>query len=502
MFEMRQANAFQSSGRKPGALGFKALFGIAQACSSLLLASARSFACTRTVWLLPALIFLLIVLSGCKSDYRPTPHGMMRVGDFAGARDLVESQVEDDMEDRRYMLDRMRAGVLNLDAGDSRRSEKWFAEVYDVLRTQGLNEDKTVRSVVLTEGVKVWKGEPFEQAMALVYYGFVQASQGSWDNARAAAGNALFYLRDFEGEGEDASENAQPRRIDTEEIARRAAAYEAKQRGEEPEYKDGDDYLDHGYIAEENNFTLAYLLHAIASQQLGREDEASDYFNRVVKLSPAHRPLVKQLRAGDYNTIVVVADGLGPRKIATGPGKALSRFQPIDTTQTSARVSIVGQEPIDLPAITNVNAMALDHRWNNLEDVRIAKNVLGNVLVAGGLVIAAEGIEDESLEAAAIGAGIAGLGLLFKRTAKANTDYCDVFPQRLFVAAMNVTEPATTVSIDLPGVWPPGGATLRNLDPPLTNQAAFHYLRVPTDRDLNPTVLENIPTPTPEGSLP
>ncbi len=421
----------------------------------------------------------------------------MRVGDFAGARDLVESQVEDDLSERRYMLDRMRAGVLNLDAGDPVRAERWFAEVYDVLRTQGLNEDKTVRSVVLTEGVKVWKGEPFEQAMALVYYGFVQAAQGSWDNARAAAGNALFYLRDFEPEEEGEPE----RRIDTQEIARRAAAYEAKQRGD-TEYDSGDEYLDNGYIAEENNFTLAYLLHGIASQQLGRDAEASDYFNRVVKLSPAHRPLIDQLRAGDYNTIVVVADGLGPRKIATGPGGALSRYQPIDTTGTPARLSVVGQSPVELPAITNVNAMAMDHRWNNLEDVRIAKNVIGNVLIAGGVIVLAEGADDGNWETAAIGAGIAALGLLFKGTAKANTDYCDVLPQRLFVAALNVTEPDTDITIDLPDVWPPGGATLRSLDPPLTNQAAFHYLRVPTDRDLDPTSIEPPVEPTQEGNLP
>lgn len=442
-----------------------------------------------------AATLIVLVGAGCRSDPRPSPHAKMRIGDFASARDLVESQVEDDLDDRRYMLDRMRAGVLNLDAGDLRRSEKWFSEVYDVLRTQGLNEDKTVRSVVFTEGVKVWKGEPFEQAMALVYYGFVQASQGSWDNARAAAGNALFYLRDFEPGEEGEPGSGGGRRIDTEEIARRAAAYEAKQRGDEPEFQDGDEYLDNGYVAEENNFTMAYLLHGIASQQLGRDAEASDYFNRVVKLSPAHRPLVAQLRAGDYNTVVVVADGLGPRKIATGPGDALSRYQPIDTARTPARVSVVGQSPYDLPAITDLNSMALDHRWNNLEDVRVAKNVIGNVLIAGGAIVIAQGIEDESFEAAAIGAGIAALGLLAKRTARANTDYCDVFPHRLFVAALNITELDTDVSIDLPGSipgGPPGGVTLRSLDPPRTNQAAFHYLRVPTDRDLDPNASQPI----------
>lgn len=471
-----------------------AMFDV-RATASLLLFGALLRKRCRIPFLL--LIVLLVLPGvGCRSDQRPSPHGMMRVGDYAGARDLVESQVEDDLDDRRYMLDRMRAGVLNLDAGDVRRSEMWFADVYDVLRTQGLNEDKTVRSVVFTEGVKVWKGEPFEQAMALVYYGFVQASQGSWDNARAAAGNALFYLRDFE----PAEESDKPApRIDTAEIARRAAAYEARQRGEEPEFEDGDAYLDNGYVAEENNFTMAYLLHAIASQQLGRDAEASDYFNRVVRLSPAHRPLVKQLRAGDYNTIVVVADGLGPRKIATGPGNALSRYQPIDRTQTPALISVVGQSPIDVPAVTNLNAMALDHRWNNLEDVRVAKNVIGNVMVAGGLIVAAEGIKDESLEAVVIGAGIAGLGLLFKGTAEANTDYCDVFPQRLFVAALNVTEPGTDVAIELPGVTPAAGATLRNLSPPLTNQAAFQYVRIPTDRDVT-APLNDVRTPTQEGN--
>ncbi|MEM9345090.1 MAG: hypothetical protein AAGB26_00605 [Planctomycetota bacterium] len=444
------------------------------------------------------LVLIVTAGLGCQSGTRPSPHGKMRVGDFAGARDLVESQVEDDLGNRRYMLDRMQAGVLNLDAGDVRQSERWFAEVYDVLRTQGLNEDRTVRSVIFTEGVKVWKGEPFEQAMALVYYGFVQASQGSWDNARAAASNALFYLRDFEPEEEGKPE----RRIDTQEVAKRAAEYEARQRGETPEFDDGDDYLDNGYVAEENNFTMAYLLHGIASQQLGRDAEASDYFNRVVKLSPAHRPLVKQLRAGDYNTVVVVADGLGPRKIATGPGNALSRYQPIDTTQTPAKISVVGQSPFEVPAVTNLNQMALDHRWNNLEDVRVAKNVIGNVLIAGGAIVIAEAIDEESWEFAAIGAGIAALGLLAKGTAKANTDYCDVFPQRLFVAALNITEPDTDITIEMPGVWPPGGSTLRSLTPPLTNQAAFYYLRIPTDRDLDPNAIVDVTQPVTEGSLP
>lgn len=454
------------------------------------------------------LLIAVLVLSGCQNTPRPSPHAKMRAGDFAGARDLVEAQVVNDRSDRRYMLDRMRAGVLNLDAGEPERAERWFAEVYDVLRTQGLNEDKTVSAVVFTEGVKVWKGEPFEQAMALVYYGFVQASLGSWDNARAAAGNALFYLRDFSGEddaGGSTPGSSGGRRIDTAEIARRAAAYEAQQRGEsgesegDPEYASGDDYLDHGYVAERNNFTMAYLLHGIASQQLGRDDEASDYYNRVLTLSPQMQPLVQQLRAGAYNTIVVVADGLGPRKVATGPSGALSRYQPLDRDRSPARLLYAGGPAVELPAVTDVNSMALDHRWNNLEDVRIAKSVLGDLAIAGGLGAVVIGADRDS-EAAMIAGGAAVLaGLYLKATAKANTDHCDVFPQRLFVAALNVTEPGHELALELPGRPVAYAATLKNLAPPISPEAAFYYLRAPAERDLDPNPN---PLTQPEGSLP
>jgi len=431
--------------------------------------------------LVVALAAVLIGAIGCESA-RPSPHGKIRMGRYAEARDMVEQQVVDDRSDRRYMLDRMRAGVLNLDAGDPDRAEMWFAEVYDVLRLQGLNADKTVASVVLTEGVKVWKGEPFEQAMALVYYGYVQASNGSWDNARAAASNALFYLRDFDKEGGDGTPE---RIINTAEIAERAARYEAQQRGEDPEYASGDEYLDNGYIVERNNFTMAYLLHAIASQQLGRDAEASDYFNRAQELNGALVPLVKRLRAGDYNTIVVIADGLGPRKVATGPGGSLSRYRPLDAGNEPAVLRYAGKPEQALPVVTNLNAMARDHRWNNLEDVRVAKNTLGDLSLIGGGIVRIEAAEHRDGLLAIIGAGLLGLGLLFKGTAVANTDYCDVFPQRMYVAALTVEEPGHELIVDLPNPVRPVTVRLTNLAPPLGPEAKFIYVRAPVVRDMD-----------------
>ncbi|MFN3166053.1 MAG: hypothetical protein ACE37H_03205, partial [Phycisphaeraceae bacterium] len=267
---------------------------------------------------------------------------------------------------------------------------------------------------------------------------------------------------------------------------------------------------DHGYVAERNNFTMAYLLHAIASQQLGRSDEASDYFNRVVTLDAALGPLVERLRAGAYNTVVVVADGLGPRKVATGPNGVLSRYQPIDALRAPARLYLNQQPRAELPVVTDVNQMALDHRWNNLEDVRVAKNVLGDLALAGGTIALLEGARREDATLAIIGAGVLAAGVFMKATARANTDYCDVFPQRLYLAALDVAQPGTDVTFELSG-QPATSATLRNLEPPTGPQAAFHYVRAPIDVDLNPPPAPiasnanhptNDPTPHPEGSLP
>lgn len=416
----------------------------------------------------------LVLLGGCQGQ-RATVTPYLLQGQYAQARDIVEKQVVQKRSDRRFMLDRMRAGVLNLDADDPMRAEGWFADVYDVLRTQGLNADKTVQSIVLTEGVKVWKGEPFEQALALTYYGFVQAELGSWDNARAAAGNALFYLRDFDGEKED-----QDSIIDTEEIARRAAEYE-RAHSENAQAPSGDEYLDHGYVVEESNFTLAYLLHAISSQQIDRPDEASDYYNRTLALEPGLATIVARMRGGDYNVVLVVAAGIGPKKIATGPDGVIAAFRNSDR---SSRATLVVDEGdagrVAVPLVTDVNTMAQDHRWNNLEDVRKAKSVLGNIALGAGAATLAIGANNNSEGAMIVGGAAMLAGAYMKYTARANTDYADVFPQRLYLVPLTITRPDQRVTLTFSGGAQAGqSVVLDQWDVPLGPDAGFRYERLP-----------------------
>lgn len=403
------------------------------------------------------------------------PFHQVAAGEFGQARTAIAESMTEKRGDRRYLLDRMRAGVLTLADGYTDSSLHIFAQTYEILRTQGINRDKTVEAVVINEGRKLWKGEPFEQALAMTYYGLAQAQAGAWDNARAAAGNALFQLRDF-GRDEEGE------RLDTYAIAARSLAYErAIDEGLSPEEarEAGGIDLDHGYVVSPSNFTLAYLLNAVANQQLDREDEASDNYRRVLQLEPELGPVTEALRSGRFNTVLVVSDGFGPRKEGYGPDRALARFtprSPSDPRKLAIRVN--DQDVARVPVVTDVNHMAADHMWNNLEDIRHGKSVIGTVALQGGAVALAYGIDQGNDTAALAGLGAMAAGLFLKAGAHADTRHCDAFPQRYYVVPVQIESPDDRVMVQVDGKV---GSRLvvTGLPVPRDGRMQLRYLRLP-----------------------
>ncbi len=382
----------------------------------------------------------------------------------------------EDRADRRYLLDRMRLAIITLADGYPTAAQPVFERVYEVLRTQGINADKTVESVVINEDLKFWKGEPFEQALTMFYYSVQQAMLGHWDNARAAAGNALFNLRDF-------GDNEQGERLDVEAIVRRAMIYEqARAHGEDPDAAlHQEDYLNTGYAVRESNFTLGYLMAALANQQLGRQTEADDNYAVVVQINPYIEPLVAHLKSGRYNTVLVVSHGLGPQKVAYGPDGALARFDPRWPSDDRPLIVTVRDEGGVLdrgayPLVCDVNAMAADHMWNNLEDVRLAKSTLGTTLVIGGTVATHYGLHRDTDEAVYAGLGALVAGLFFKATAHADTRYCDLMPQRFYLVPVTIDRPGLRVDVMIEGD-PGSRMVLAGLRPPRRG-AQLRYVRL------------------------
>ena len=397
-----------------------------------------------------------MLITGCAASPNVTVVSTFKTGQFGKARvalykELPKKTTSSAKPDRNYMLARMRLGVMTLADGLPVAAEPFMNEVFEVLSTAGVNKDKTVASVVINEGVKVWKGEPFEQAITYQYIAATYASQGSWDNARAAGSNALFHLRDFGGDN-----------LDTEAVVTRV----------------GDKELDN-YVSVESDFTLGYLMGAVANQQLGRVDQAAEQYAKAVATDPGVGPLVEAFRSGRYNTVLLVDYGRGPEKIGTGPDNAIARF--VARTPSDRRPLVVATQgtTVAWPVACDVNVMAQNHQWNNLEDMRVAKSYIGSALVGAGATTMAIGGYNSSEAAVIAGAAMILAGAVAKSTAYADTRYCEALPQRIYLVPINVTEPDQTVRLSIQG---DAGSTMviTGLSPPPTDRAAFRYVRLLT----------------------
>ena len=144
---------------------------------------------------------LISAVAGCSS-----PANVRRAvtsGQYGDARVALHKALDGTKpSNRHYHLNRIRLGMVDLADGQPEQANATFAESFEFLRTQGVNADKTVSSVVINEDIKLWKGEPFEQALSYHYIACNYAALGQWDNARAAAQASLFLLRNF-GENEE-----------------------------------------------------------------------------------------------------------------------------------------------------------------------------------------------------------------------------------------------------------------------------------------------------------
>ncbi len=77
-------------------------------------------------------------------------------------------------------------------------AEQAFLAAYEVMKGVNTNDGgRTLGAALVFEGIKVWKGEPFERAMAHYYLGLIYLHKGDYGNAHAAFENSLFKVREY-----------------------------------------------------------------------------------------------------------------------------------------------------------------------------------------------------------------------------------------------------------------------------------------------------------------
>jgi hypothetical protein len=416
---------------------------------------------------LTAALLLGAGLAGCNAPYARDERviDLVRSADFGPAYAAAARSAQRDPADRSYMLDQVKLLQLALAEGVPEAADDTAARLYDFLRTQGVNADKALPTFFVGEGAsRIWKGEPFEQAMALAYIAMLDATRGDWGNARAAAANALFQVRDF-----SKTLAAEQGPGDERQRLLRAAAKQGS--------SDSPEALERLAQPAPSDFELGYLLRALAAHQLGETADRDEALAQLVRIAPRLKPLADRVASGPaFNTVLVVDFGLGPRKIAYGEDNALAGFRAVTASdERPLLVRVAEREPESFPIATDLNRLAQDLRWNNLEDLRLAKSATGTGMILGGAVLAGS---SDNTEVNLAGLGVLLAGLALKSTAAADTRHNELLPQRTYVALLNLPEGNPNLDLQVDG-FPNSRLVLTGLNPPPTGTLLFRYVRLP-----------------------
>jgi hypothetical protein len=171
---------------------------------------------------------------------------------------------------------------------------------------------------------------------------------------------------------------------------------------------------------------------------------ADEQLDAALEIDKKLAPIVDTVRRGDYDTLLLVDYGKGPTKMSYGPDDALARFVPQERHHGDLFVSYDGEVVGKFRRVCDVNRMSIDMRWNNLENIRVAKSKIGNILLTGGAatVFAGANANDSGTAAVAavVGLTMMALGALAKAGAEADTRYLEFAPQSIYVAPVRLSD--------------------------------------------------------------
>jgi len=390
---------------------------------------------------------LLALVSGCASqNHEKTVVRAVQDyfdGDWGAAANKLVPLSTKTNED--FVVNNLRLGSALLAAYELDDAEAAFLRAWEVINSTGVNNGgRTLGAVLVDEKIKVWKGEPFERAMASFYLGLIYYIRGDYGNARGAFENALFKLHDVDPQ---------------------------KEKG------NGRDV--------ESNFALATLMLARSFQHLGREDLARANFDYVTKNHSDLAALADYERNARSNLLLVVDYGNGPHKVTDFDGSIVG-FAPrpfedgpippprVVVDGNAVDVNGVARPPIDLLA------MAQDRKWQSIDTIRTIKSAVGTGLLYGGAIEGVRGAGGQGARQRTdlmVAGGLLASGLLLKATSQADVRQWEMLPRTTFIIPLHVQPGTHDVTVEFPGPYGGVRQTWRHLLVPEKGEATY-YLRM------------------------
>ncbi|NNM86774.1 MAG: tetratricopeptide repeat protein [Phycisphaerales bacterium] len=363
---------------------------------------------------------LLALLPGCSQNSQRvnTAVEYYYIGDYPQAEAELAPLIA--KPDNNYVLNNCRYGSAALAAGNLRHAEQAFLTAYRIINSVNSNTaGEAIGAVTVYEGIRVWKGEPFERAMAHYYLGLIYLIKGDYENARAAFQNSLFRLRAYSNPDSQRSQAQRDATVDS-------------------------------------NFSLGYFGLGFCYHMLNRPDLAKANFQLAEQLNPAISPVVRKVYQPGTNCLVFVDWGFGPRKRAGGWygekvvfGPPLFRAGPPPYAH-----GWVDHKPADrfaVPTLVDTLALAAQKRWLTMDTIREGKAIAGTAILAGGLAAADYGAVHRDQTVALAGLGAAVLGAAIAASSHADTRYWEMLPRCVYVIPVALKAGDNTIRVAADG---------------------------------------------------
>lgn len=310
--------------------------------------------------------------------------------------------------ERNFVLNHTQAGLMAFQLKEYDLATQSFDQALLRIESVFSNNERAAkaRSLWYEEGVKDFKGEPYERAMAYYYRGLLYLLRGDYENARAAYKSGIL---------QDAFAEEDQHRCD---------------------------------------FALLIFLEGWASQCLGDFQTANAAYEEVRKLRPDFVP-----PKPDDNTLLIVETGKSPRKVADGIGHDELKYRRgRDFTEKRLQILTNDQvyplypmEDIFWQAATRGGRLVdkiLKGKAQFMETQRVSGEFASDVATAGIIASSVPGGDTSALHGVSAALGLISvvqLAIALNVNPTADTRYWNSLPDIVHITTLK-TDPASLKS--------------------------------------------------------
>lgn len=338
-------------------------------------------------------VFLILLFSlACSTKVPPSAVKAYYACDYGRAvSELSVKAKEEGSKD--YALYNLALLSASLGAGDYDAAEKASLNAQRLMWSTEAGKGKGTASLISSEAIKIFKGEPFEKSMASIYSGIIFFNRGDFDNARASFTKAVMAVQQKEEQS--------------------------------------------------HSFALSYFLQAKIFLKLGDTDNARVALERAKK-TYGDNAYFDPEKLKSSNAVFLVELGRGPEKLRKGPGASLTEWKRRDYPEQAAAVFVDGQEIGKASEAGDLTVQAQTKGWTGKDTVQVTKGVARDAAIVTTAVAADLALQGSKQAGwVALGAGLFALA----NQSQADIRQWELLPDRIHVFVARLSPGAHQIRV-------------------------------------------------------